>query len=40
VCDQLIQIPMSGSVSSLNVSTVAAVLSFEVVRQRARASRA
>ncbi len=33
-CDQLISVPMAGEVSSLNVSTVAALLAFEVVRQR------
>lgn len=34
MCDQLISVPMAGQVSSLNVSTVAALLTFEVVRQR------
>lgn len=33
-CDELVRIPMQGSVSSLNVATVAALLAFEVVRQR------
>lgn len=33
-CDGLISIPMSGSVSSLNVSVAAGVCLFEVVRQR------
>lgn len=33
-CDELISVPMAGSVSSLNVATVAALLAFEVVRQR------
>ncbi len=34
-CDELIKIPMSGSVSSLNVSVAAGVCLFEAVRQRA-----
>lgn len=34
-CDMLIRVPMAGAVSSLNVSTVAAVIAFEAVRQRA-----
>jgi 23S rRNA (guanosine2251-2'-O)-methyltransferase len=34
VCDDLISVPMRGKVSSLNVSTVAALLAYEVVRQR------
>ncbi|RUO30068.1 23S rRNA (guanosine(2251)-2'-O)-methyltransferase RlmB [Aliidiomarina sedimenti] len=33
-CDQLIAIPLVGSVSSLNVSVAAGVCLFEVVRQR------
>jgi 23S rRNA (guanosine2251-2'-O)-methyltransferase len=33
-CDQLIRIPMSGSVESLNVSVATGVALFEVVRQR------
>jgi 23S rRNA (guanosine2251-2'-O)-methyltransferase len=33
-CDQLISIPMSGSVESLNVSVATGVALFEVVRQR------
>lgn len=33
-CDELANIPMSGSVSSLNVSVAAGVFLFEVVRQR------
>lgn len=37
-CDELVSIPMAGRVSSLNVSTVAAVLAFEAVRQRAVAT--
>ncbi|TQV86944.1 23S rRNA (guanosine(2251)-2'-O)-methyltransferase RlmB [Aliikangiella coralliicola] len=35
-CDQLIKIPMSGSVSSLNVSVATGVCLFEIVRQRSR----
>jgi 23S rRNA (guanosine2251-2'-O)-methyltransferase len=34
ICDQLIQIPMTGKVSSLNVSVAAAMGIFEVQRQR------
>ena len=34
-CDQLVRIPMSGSVSSLNVSVATGVLLFEFARQRA-----
>lgn len=33
-CDQLIKIPMAGSVSSLNVSVATGVCLFEMVRQR------
>ena len=33
-CDQLIKIPMAGSVSSLNVSVAAGVCLFKAVRQR------
>ena len=33
-CDVLLNIPMQGSVSSLNVSVAAGVMLFEVVRQR------
>ncbi|RUO39312.1 23S rRNA (guanosine(2251)-2'-O)-methyltransferase RlmB [Aliidiomarina taiwanensis] len=33
-CDELISIPLAGSVSSLNVSVAAGVCLFEVVRQR------
>ncbi|WP_077066480.1 23S rRNA (guanosine(2251)-2'-O)-methyltransferase RlmB [Catenovulum maritimum] len=33
-CDELISIPMSGSVSSLNVSVATGVTLFEIVRQR------
>ena len=33
-CDQLVKIPMAGSVSSLNVSVATGVILFEAVRQR------
>jgi len=33
-CDFLISIPMLGSVPSLNVSVAAAVVLYEIVRQR------
>jgi 23S rRNA (guanosine2251-2'-O)-methyltransferase len=33
-CDELVRIPMAGKVSSLNASVAAALLLFEVVRQR------
>jgi 23S rRNA (guanosine2251-2'-O)-methyltransferase len=33
-CDHLLRIPMAGGVSSLNVSTAAAVVLFETARQR------
>jgi len=33
-CDQLVRIPMLGSVESLNVSVASAVCLFETVRQR------
>lgn len=33
-CDQLIKIPMAGSVSSLNVSVATGVCLFEIVRQK------
>ncbi|MGV6810126.1 MAG: TrmH family RNA methyltransferase, partial [bacterium] len=34
-CDNLISIPMSGKVSSLNVSVATGVCLYEAVRQRA-----
>lgn len=33
-CDELVQLPMSGTVESLNVSVAAGILMYEVVRQR------
>lgn len=33
-CDQLIKLPMAGSVSSLNVSVATGICLFEIVRQR------
>lgn len=33
-CDQLIKIPMSGSINSLNASASAAILIYDIVRQR------
>lgn len=33
-CDELVSIPMRGSIDSLNVSVAAAVLTFEAIRQR------
>jgi 23S rRNA (guanosine2251-2'-O)-methyltransferase len=36
-CDELVSIPMAGSVSSLNVSVATGVCLFEVVRQRSLA---
>lgn len=35
-CDRLLTLPMRGKIGSLNVSAAAAVLCYEVVRQRAR----
>ena len=35
-CDYLVNIPMSGSVSSLNVSVATGIFLFEVIRQRRR----
>jgi 23S rRNA (guanosine2251-2'-O)-methyltransferase len=37
-CDQLISIPVSGQVASLNASVAAAVILFEAARQRGRAA--
>lgn len=37
-CDQLISIPMAGSVSSLNVSVATGVCLFEIVRQKLAAN--
>jgi 23S rRNA (guanosine2251-2'-O)-methyltransferase len=37
-CDQLVRIPMSGAVSSLNVSVATGILLFEARRQRGLAS--
>ena len=34
VCDAMVRIPMQGSVSSLNVASAAAILLYEVERQR------
>jgi 23S rRNA (guanosine2251-2'-O)-methyltransferase len=33
-CDELVQVPMEGEVSSLNVATVAALVTYEAIRQR------
>jgi 23S rRNA (guanosine2251-2'-O)-methyltransferase len=38
-CDHLLRIPMAGGVSSLNVSTAAAVVLYEAFRQRRAAAR-
>jgi 23S rRNA (guanosine2251-2'-O)-methyltransferase len=37
VCDQVVALPVRGAIGSLNVSAAAAVLLYEVVRQRAAA---
>lgn len=34
ICDEMIKIPIVGSIASLNVSAAAAILIYEVVRQR------
>jgi 23S rRNA (guanosine2251-2'-O)-methyltransferase len=36
-CDEVMRIPMAGSVESLNVSVASGVCLFEAVRQRAAA---
>ena len=33
-CDQLVKLPMAGSVSSLNVSVASGICLFEIGRQR------
>lgn len=38
-CDFLVKLPMAGSVSSLNASVAAAILMYEVFRQRASSSK-
>jgi 23S rRNA (guanosine2251-2'-O)-methyltransferase len=38
-CDRLLSVPMRGAVGSLNVAAAGAVLCYEVVRQRAQASK-
>lgn len=35
ICDEMIRIPLAGTIASLNVSAAAAVLTYEAVRQRA-----
>ena len=34
ICDQLVQIPMAGTIGSLNVSVAAGILMFEALKQR------
>ncbi len=34
ICDEMVKIPLFGTIDSLNVSAAAAVLTYEVVRQR------
>jgi len=34
ICDEMVKIPVTGSIDSLNVSAAAAVLLYEVIRQR------
>lgn len=34
ICDEMVSIPLAGTIASLNVSAAAAVLTYEVVRQR------
>jgi 23S rRNA (guanosine2251-2'-O)-methyltransferase len=36
-CDALVALPLHGRVASLNVSTTAAVLLYEILQQRATA---
>ena len=38
ICDTLVRLPMAGRVSSLNASAAAAVLAYEVFRQRRKAA--
>jgi TrmH family RNA methyltransferase len=38
MCDAIVRIPMSGSVSSLNVSVAASIVLYEASRQRRAAS--
>jgi 23S rRNA (guanosine2251-2'-O)-methyltransferase len=37
-CDHLLRIPMSGQVSSLNVSVAGAIVMYEAMRQRRQAA--
>ncbi|MDR1103583.1 MAG: 23S rRNA (guanosine(2251)-2'-O)-methyltransferase RlmB [Tannerella sp.] len=34
ICDEMVKIPLYGAIASLNVSVAAAILTYEVVRQR------
>jgi 23S rRNA (guanosine2251-2'-O)-methyltransferase len=34
ICDDLVQIPVFGTIQSLNVSVAAGVMLYEVIRQR------
>ncbi|GHT06395.1 23S rRNA (guanosine(2251)-2'-O)-methyltransferase RlmB [Bacteroidia bacterium] len=34
ICDEMVKIPITGTIASLNVSAAAAVLTYEVIRQR------
>ena len=34
ICDEMVRIPLSGTIASLNVASATAVLAYEVVRQR------
>lgn len=38
ICDALVRLPMAGRITSLNASAAAAVLAYEVFRQRRRAA--